>query len=153
MNLFILRHGQAHPNASNDAIRELTTHGQQETMRVIKDTLLKQNVKLSKIIASPYVRAQQTAQIAKHTLQFELAIETSADLLPESDPKDAFDFIAEQTSSSLLIVSHQPLVGCLLSLLESGAYTEQSVPTSGLAYITIDEPLMMGCGTLHWLVS
>lgn len=145
-----MRHGQAHPDAINDAARQLTDHGRAETAQIIQQTVFKKNITISKFISSPYVRAQQTAQIVKQILQFPCAIETTDYLLPDADPNSTFDFLSTQKKSSIFLFTHQPLVGCLLSLLQYGAVAEQHVPTSGLVHVTIDEPLMVGCGVIRW---
>ena len=74
---------------------------------------------LTAIYASPYLRAQQTAQLVREALGFEPEIRTVEWLTPETDP----DKVAEQlvSVSDVLLVSHNPLVGNLLSYLQHGA--------------------------------
>ncbi|MNL59849.1 hypothetical protein D3C87_1836090 [compost metagenome] len=77
---------------------------------------------------------------------FEPEIRTVDWLTPETDP----DKVAEQlvSVSNVLLVSHNPLVGNLLSYLQHGAgYPPEKVSTAGLAELKADE-LLVGSMTL-----
>ncbi len=56
MKLWVLRHGQAEPQRSSDAERNLTAHGRQEVLHSAAHLI---GQPLAAIYASPYVRAQQ----------------------------------------------------------------------------------------------
>lgn len=58
MKLWLLRHGEAEPHASRDSERRLTAHGRKE---VLQSAARLAGLPLDGILASPYVRAQQTA--------------------------------------------------------------------------------------------
>ena len=139
MKLWVLRHGEAVPYGScPDSERELTAHGRQEALSSAARLI---GQPLTAIYASPYLRAQQTAQIVREALGFEPEIRTVEWLTPETDP----DKVAEQlvSVSNVLLVSHNPLVGHLLSYLQHGAgYPPEKVGTAGLAEISGDELLI-----------
>jgi len=100
------------------------------------------------IWASPYVRAQQTAEIVSDMLS--KPIITQAFLPPNGTPQDTFDALAADQHQTVLLVSHQPLVGILvdgLAGLEPGRYR---MGTGALAYISTDV-YALGCGELCWL--
>ena len=59
MKIWILRHGQAEGMAASDEARQLTLHGREEAT-LMADYLAE--VPLDGILASPYRRAQQTAE-------------------------------------------------------------------------------------------
>ncbi|ABA75943.1 phosphohistidine phosphatase SixA [Pseudomonas fluorescens] len=147
MKLWVLRHGEAEPYGSRpDSERELTAHGRQE---VLSSAARLMGQPLTAIYASPYLRAQQTAQLVREALGFEPEIRTVEWLTPEVDP----DRVAEQlvSVSNVLLVSHNPLVGNLLSYLQHGAgYPPEKVSTAGLAELEHSE-LLIGSMTLNSL--
>ena len=73
MKVWILRHGEAEGHAPTDAERNLTEHGRAEVLRSAAHLI---GQPLGAIIASPYVRAQQTAQLVRDVLGFEPEIRT-----------------------------------------------------------------------------
>lgn len=150
MKLFIMRHGQAHPSLTDDASRELTTHGIKETRAVAKKAFDGKH-EPKKIIASVYTRAIQTANEVADVLEYKIKIPTTDLILPDSDPHKALEFLAKQKTDSLMIVSHQSFVGKLISLLVDGVVEERHVPTSAIAYIKFDDGIAAGCGHLKWL--
>jgi phosphohistidine phosphatase len=96
---------------------------------------------LTAIYASPYQRAQETAEIVRTTLGFAPEIRTVDWLTPDTDP----DKVAEQlvSVSDVLLVSHNPLVGNLLSYLQHGAgHPPEKVSTAGLAELENKELLV-----------
>ncbi|WP_085578166.1 MULTISPECIES: phosphohistidine phosphatase SixA [unclassified Pseudomonas] len=147
MKLWVLRHGEAEPYGSRaDSERELTAHGRKE---VLSSAARLMGQPLTAIYASPYLRAQQTAQLVREALGFEPEIRTVDWLMPETDP----DKVAEQlvSVSNVLLVSHNPLVGHLLSYLQHGAgYPPEKVSTAGLAELEHSE-LLIGSMTLNSL--
>ena len=84
MKVWVLRHGEAQANARSDAERELTGHGRSQVIGSAAHLLGKP---LDRIIASPYVRAQQTAELVRQALGFNDPVATVPWLTPESDPK------------------------------------------------------------------
>ncbi|RDL24025.1 phosphohistidine phosphatase SixA [Pseudomonas jessenii] len=147
MKLWVLRHGEAVPYGScPDSERELTEHGREEALRSAAQLI---GQPITAIYASPYLRAQQTAQIVREALGFEPEIRTVEWLTPEVDP----DKVADQlvSVSNALLVSHNPLVGNLLSYLQHGAgYPPEKVGTAGLAELESTE-LLIGSMTLNSL--
>jgi phosphohistidine phosphatase len=140
MKLWVLRHGEAVPHGSrpHDSERELTDHGREE---VLRSAALLIGQPLTAIYASPYLRAQQTAQLVREALGFEPEIRTVDWLTPDTDP----DKVAEQmvAVSDVLLVSHNPLVGNLLSYLQHGAgQPPERISTAGLAELEGSELLV-----------
>ena len=140
MKLWVLRHGEAVPHGSrpHDSERELTEHGRKEVLSSAAKLI---GQPLTAIYASPYLRAQQTAQLVREALGFEPEIRTVEWLTPDTEP----DKVAEQmvAVSDVLLVSHNPLVGNLLSYLQHGAgHPPERVSTAGLAELKGDELLV-----------
>ncbi|CAI8773743.1 phosphohistidine phosphatase SixA [Pseudomonas sp. MG-9] len=147
MKLWVLRHGEAEPYGSRpDSERELTEHGRKEALSSAARLMGKP---LTAIYASPYLRAQQTAQIVREALGFEPEIRTVEWLTPETDPDKVTDQLV--SVSNVLLVSHNPLVGNLLSYLQHGAgYPPEKVSTAGLAELESPE-LLIGSMKLNSL--
>lgn len=138
MRLWLLRHGQAEPQAASDAARELTAHGRQEVQQAAAQLLSRP---LTAIMASPYVRAQQTAELVRLELGFSGSVQTVSWLTPDSDPRDALKYLDEREHAEVLLVSHQPLIGALGGLLVHG-HRQEPLPmrTASLAELEGDIP-------------
>ncbi len=131
MKVWILRHGEAQSRARSDAERELTAHGREE---VLKSAVHLIGKPLQKILASPYVRAQQTAGLVHRFLGFSEEIITVSWLTPDSDPRQVLDHLEALGANEVLLVSHQPLVGALIGLLAHGSYQDaEPMSTASLA--------------------
>lgn len=148
MKLFLMRHGDAEFNASIDSQRQLTDLGKENAHQMAtnhRDDLSS----VSKLWVSPYVRAQQTADIVSNVLDNSVPRETQAFLKPSSDPNTVFAAVEKQ-QQSLLIVSHQPLIGTLVDLLAGLEPGSHRMSTASLACIEIDI-IARACGELLWL--
>ncbi|EIK62338.1 phosphohistidine phosphatase SixA [Pseudomonas lactis] len=137
MKVWILRHGEAQAHARTDAERNLTEHGRAEVLRSAAHLI---GQPLGAIIASPYVRAQQTAQLVRHVLEFQADIVTVPWLTPDGDVRQVLEKL--DTDDDVLLVSHQPLVGSLISFLQHGHQRQpQPMYTASLAELEGDFPL------------
>lgn len=138
MRLWVLRHGQAEPHAATDAKRPLTEFGRQEVLDMVQ-RLLQEPPDV--ILASPYLRAQQTAELVREQLSMRRAVVTVDWATPDGDPLAVLDHIAERSEANVLLVSHQPLVGQLLSLaVEGHRQAHYPMPTAGLACLDMTLP-------------
>ncbi len=146
MNVFIMRHGEATTFANNDRERELTEHGQDEVIGMTK-RCAKDFAAVDEIWASPYIRTQQTASVVSTIIDKKIV--THGFLTPTNNPDSVLKVLAAE-DKTILIVSHQPLVGTLvdkLADLETGRYR---MGTAAVANINL--PFWaMGCGELSWL--
>ena len=135
MKLWVLRHGEAEPYGKRpDSERALTAHGREEVLRSAAELM---GSSITAIYASPYLRAQQTAEIVRTALGFAPDIRTVEWLTPDNRPQA----VAEQLVSvdRALLVSHNPLVGNLLGYLQHGHVQEpEAVKTAGLAELEGD---------------
>lgn len=153
MHVYIMRHGEAAPEAASDALRPLTLCGRDETQQMAH-WLSSQNPGLKNVFVSPYLRAQQTSQVMSKTLiHDEPVVMTLAMLTPDGDAREIADYLhrlAVEGVTAVLLVSHLPLVGYLVSAL-----CPQECPpmfaTAGIAcidYSTADQR-----GQLCWQIS
>ena len=137
MKVWILRHGEAQPHARRDAERELTAHGREQVLHSAARLI---GQPLDCILVSPYVRAQQTAELVRKALGFTSELITVPWLTPESEPRDALSKLAD--SGNVLLVSHQPFVGELISLLMHGHLRQpQPMQTASLVELEGEWPL------------
>lgn len=139
MDLFLLRHGCAEPSATRDRDRNLTAEGREELQRVMA-AVTPQFFNVTRVIGSPYVRTQQSCDIAMTFLPHLTAQDRHiADFLtPGSNPQRVIDWLHTQPAdATILLVTHQPLVGTLLDELcgfETGRYR---MGTGALAYLQL----------------
>ncbi|MBJ2241072.1 MULTISPECIES: phosphohistidine phosphatase SixA [Pseudomonas] len=137
MKLWVLRHGEAESHAPSDAQRNLTERGREEVLHSAAHLI---GLPISAIIASPYVRAQQTAQLVREALGFVPEIRTVSWLTPDGNPLQVLEKL--DTDDNVLLVSHQPLVGNLISFLQHGHQRQpQPMHTASLAELEGDFPL------------
>ena len=152
MQVYIMRHGDAALEADNDAARPLTHCGCDES-RQMAHWLDNQVVDIERVLVSPYLRAEQTLKVVREGM----ILPQESDVLPELTPSgDAgrvaryIEALAHEGVSSVLVLSHLPLVGYLVSEL-----CPQEAPpmfaTSGIALVDYDE--QTATGQLKWQVS
>jgi len=112
MRLYLLRHGIAEDKSSSgrDRDRELTGKGRTELKRVL-EVAARAKVKPSLILTSPYIRARDTAALARKALGAdEDLLETKA-LVPEGEPQTVWAEICDhRKEDSLMLVGHNPLL-------------------------------------------
>lgn len=150
MKLWVLRHGQAEARAATDAQRPLTETGRQEAAKMGERL---QGQSLEVILASPYLRAQQTAELVRQRTGLRRAVVTVDWATPDADPLAVLDHLAERSESNILLVSHQPLVGMLLSLAVDGHRRgHYPMPTAGLACLEMPLPAL-GVATMLELTN
>jgi phosphohistidine phosphatase len=112
MLLYLLRHGIAedHGSRGSDAERELTDEGKEKTRAAL---LALKKMKLfppELVIASPLIRAQQTAQIALEAFAKDGKFEISDALTPSSEVTDTMVLVAKYAKkySRIMLVGHEP---------------------------------------------
>lgn len=126
MKVFIVRHAQAVIGENNDANRALDAIGQQQAQK-LAHWLSKQIQGDIQLVSSPYLRTKQTASAIAKALNCE--IKELSSLIPSSITNGALDALADYTQD-VIVVSHQPLVGCLASQLVDGNNSEQPWATA-----------------------
>jgi phosphohistidine phosphatase len=139
VKLWVLRHGEAANKAPTDDQRPLTRKGEGEALTSAAHLI---GQPLDAILASPYLRAQQTATLVHEALRFSAAVRTVPWLTPESDPLAVAGHLERLGLEHVLLVSHQPLVGNLVGLLQHGNLSEpEPMSTASLAELEGDWPL------------
>ncbi|MDG1181042.1 MAG: hypothetical protein P8O68_11530, partial [Gammaproteobacteria bacterium] len=107
-----------------------------------------------RLIASPFLRAQQTAELIIKGMEadgLQSPAATSSFLEPEADPKDVVALIEKahtQGVTELWLVAHNPLLSTLLSLLVEGECQSQSpLATAEIVELEV-EWVGLGCATV-----
>jgi len=151
MQVFIMRHGDAALEAASDSVRPLTLCGCDES-RQMATWLKGQKVNVERVLVSPFLRAEQTLEKVGECMNLPDSVDVLPELTPGGDVALVGDYLqalASKGVSSVLVISHLPLVGYLVSEL----CPEETPPmflTSAIASVTLDGE---GKGTLNWQVS
>jgi phosphohistidine phosphatase len=107
-----------------------------------------------KAIVSPYKRTQQTFQQLQKGMGLSISSVTSDKVTPHGDLNDIVELLSEYADlQNVLLVSHQPVVSSLVSLLVTGstknAYDYPMIPAT-VAQLEADD-FIAGCFTLKKL--
>lgn len=124
MIIFIMRHGEAEPDMSNDRQRQLTSLGEKQSRQTgiwINQTCADLGVSPELALVSPYVRAQQTFKHVSTEVTFRES-KTCDDIIPPSDPEMALSYLDvlledRDDSQAILLVSHMPFVSYFLDYI------------------------------------
>lgn len=151
MNLVIMRHGEAEMFANNDAARNLTNRGQLQA-QAAGECLQQLGFIPDQCWLSPYQRTRQTAaavlnafsDVPQHVFDW---------LTPDNHPEKVIELLARDDVKNLLLISHQPLVGGLVSLLvDSSANPQGNYPMAPASMVMLQtQSLLAGCCQLQWL--
>lgn len=148
MTLWLLRHGEAEPRARSDAERPLTERGRKEVRRSAERL---RGRALAHILVSPYLRAQQTAELVRESLGLNLPLTTVDWATPDDSPRAAASHL-DAYPGDCLLVSHNPLLGHLSGLLLHG-HLQQPLELNTASLVVLDgEPvpgLMHLAGVYH----
>lgn len=152
MKLFLLRHGIAEDSSvsGSDADRRLTDEGNLKVKKVAK--ALKDQGKIPALILhSPYVRARETAEIVASELH--IPLERVEGFRPMDSAADSIAILDRfrGRQQSLLVVSHEPHLSSLASLLLTGKGTPMiAFKKAGIA--CIDWPIKQPAQLLFLLM-
>jgi len=147
MMLYLMRHGIAEPfGCKPDTQRALTPAGRAGVLAQF--TASQSLLTVQQIVHSPYLRAQQTAQLGAQLLAVPLIVDDR--LTPDDDPANALALLEQYADIPTLYVTHNPFVGRLIGLLcEGSSRAIEPMDTGMLAAVECDWPAA-GMGTLCW---
>lgn len=144
-----MRHGEASARADTDSKRQLTDQGRQDILNMV-ERCRNDLSSVTEIWVSPYVRAKQTAQCVVDALGDGKPMDIKKWLTPSSNPAELMDALHQAADKTILVVTHQPLIGTVVDRyadLEIGRYR---MGTAAIACIR-SEVAAWGCGDLVWL--
>jgi len=155
VEILLLRHGiaaDARPGQP-DAERALTGEGKQK-LRALLRRLRKAGVRPALILTSPYLRARQTAEIAREMLAPDAILVPARALAPGSAPEEAWNEIRLYANQpSVLCSSHEPLCSQLAAFLLGASGLSVDFKKGALMRIDVESSSPQPRGTLRWLVS
>jgi phosphohistidine phosphatase len=116
MRVTLIRHGEAGDDAPRDDLRALTLKGRAAVARVAR-SLRRRGGDFTAIVASPYVRALQTAEIIAAEVGFGGRLTVNEALVPEARVSQAVALLsslaAEASVASVAFVAHEPILSSL----------------------------------------
>jgi phosphohistidine phosphatase len=154
MKVYLIRHAEAVDRIGDapDAARHLTARGRlsvRETARRLKDEGFRPKV----FVASPLVRAQQTADILAEQTGYDGEVLAAAHLGPGFDVEGlnaVLDSFPGETEIAL--VGHEPDVGRVVSQLLS-LPKGYAMPKGAVAALVLPDSGTRLRGTLDWLLA
>ena len=159
MHLYLVRHADAlnafEANVSSDKERPLSEEGR----TFLKKALIQLKTKIPPLqhcLVSPYVRAQETADILLSGISCEQEKEIFEDLTPESSPKIILKFLEQkQDEDHIMLVGHEPYMGLLLGTLLTGCLgTSMPFSKGGIAHVEVFAlPAQGTLPHLHWFLN
>ena len=154
MRIYLLRHGIAEDGYNQpDPERALTPEGIKKLHDVMK-TLREADVNPSLMIASPYRRAQETAQIALKGLGYAGMLETSQSLTPDGNPKAVWAEVrARKGEESVMLVGHEPLFSALTAFLLNAPSLLVDFKKGGVVAIDMTGFTAQPHGVLCWYLT
>jgi phosphohistidine phosphatase len=129
MDLLLWRHAEAE-DGTDDLKRRLTQRGEKQA-RAMAKWIREHQPKDLRIIVSPAVRTQQTAEALK------LPFETLRKIGPEACVSELIAASGwPAASDSVLIIGHQPSLGRMASLLLAGSESEWTIKKGALWWLS-----------------
>ena len=155
MEIYVLRHGIAvdrgSPGYKKDSDRPLTNEGEEKVHQIAK-AILAMDLKFDVILSSPYVRAQQTAQIVATEIDEEVTL--SELLIPNGNPLELIRELNDEKAQRVLLVGHEPYLSGLISVLVTGdSDAAIELKKGGLCKLSADRLAFGQCATLNWLLT
>lgn len=139
MRLLLMRHAEAVPGRDDDPLRPLTEAGCNALSHPGQAVLVALS-EVSELLASPWLRAQQTAALMRSRTAAQTVQHTDL-LLPSADPEAVLERLESVEADVLLLVAHQPLVGKLAALLCDGFHAlPWAFSPADMAVIDLDWP-------------
>jgi len=156
LDLYVIRHADAlalgERGITSDQDRPLSAKGETQSAAVGK-MLQRRGIVLEKLVASPYLRAQQTAQIVLQQLKPAPELLTTDALEPDAKPRKLAKYLQSLTAKSVGLVGHLPHVGVWTGWLIGSKKSQVDFAKAGVAHLVCSESPAKGEGGLHWLVT
>lgn len=156
MRLWLFRHGIAidrdDPACPAEAARYLTEEGVKRTREAARG-LRRLIDGPQAILASPYIRARQTAEIVAETLGFPLdRLETTKGLLPEAAGGPLLRGLGRRGEREIVAVGHAPNLDEVIAAAVGARSAITALKKAGVAVLEFEE-VGPGRGTLAGLYS
>jgi phosphohistidine phosphatase len=118
MDVTVIRHGTAEDRAATDADRALTPRGRAEVAAAGDRLASRGGTPPDSIIASPLLRARQSAEVVARRVGFTAPIQIDEALVPDAEPAGVRDLLARLGERRhVVLVAHEPILSAVCSLL------------------------------------
>jgi phosphohistidine phosphatase len=134
MELILWRHAEADDYAANDLARALTPRGQRQAAKMAQwlQTQLGEELAQWRVLASPALRAQQTARALGRP------IETIASIAPDAKPEALIAAAAwPDAKRNVILTGHQPTLGGVIAQLLNGSDGQVSVKKGAMWWFEV----------------
>ena len=156
MDLYLIRHADAlslgERGITEDSERSLSGKGESQAAAVGM-MLHRRGIALDKVVASPYLRAQQTASILLAQLQPPPELVTTDALEPDARPRKLAKFLRTLDGTRFGLVGHLPHIAEWAGWLIGAKNAQLAFAKAGVAHISCGEMPGKALGTLCWLVT
>ena len=155
MELYVVRHGAAAPNAAGGDRERALTEGGAHAVEAVARALAGLGVALDVLLASPLRRAQETAHLLAGPLAAR-ATETLAALDGDTAAADLLRELPDWTRARrrVALVGHQPVLGELVTLATFGpGRAAVALSPGGVVRIDFEGAPRIAGGALVWLAT
>jgi phosphohistidine phosphatase len=158
MKIYLIRHSNAvepgTPGYEDDSLRPLTEKGR-DKMKDIASALKALDVKPNLIVSSPYIRAQQTAEILAKVLKYKQELAFSDALVPMGNADNIIGEINEKYSvDELVLVGHEPCLSVLIGTLIAGnPELAINIKNGGVCCLSSDDLHTERKAVLEWVLT
>jgi phosphohistidine phosphatase len=157
MDCILFRHGIAvDPQAwdGEEEERPLTPKGIEKTRQAAAG-LLRLDVAPTVLLASPLIRALETAKLIRETFHLRDDLQQSAELLPDAPPDKLFSVLSSLPGDACVIcVGHEPHLGWAAGLMLFGEpVAALKFKKAGACCIRFEEVPRPSAGALRWWMA
>lgn len=154
MELYIMRHGIAEDGrpGMSDSARQLTPEGRDRAADVLR-LARKTGVRPDLILSSPYIRAAQTARIAREVLEIEPKVIDFPALVPHGSPEIVWKELRDYSGyNSLLLTGHEPLLGIFTAYALGVPELRIAFKKAAIIRIDLESLSPVPKGVLRWMM-
>jgi phosphohistidine phosphatase len=140
MIIYVLRHGIAidrdAPDAPEESQRFLTDKGRRRTKAAVRG-MTALDIAPEAILSSPWLRAEQTAEIARKRLAPSVEIELTDSLLPDAPTDRIIAELRARSVASAMVVGHAPHLDELVAHAVGARELFTKLDKAGLAILNM----------------
>jgi phosphohistidine phosphatase len=157
VHLLLIRHADALPlgdvPSSSDADRPLSVRGHAQA-KALGRLLNKRQIRLDRIVASPLLRARETADDLRAALSADApAVTLNEELAPGGKRRKLARSLRELGGDCLGIVGHEPDLSILVAWLIGSKKAQIDLAKGGVASINFSDAVRKDAGVLVWLLT
>jgi phosphohistidine phosphatase len=157
MRLFLVRHGTAEEKANGaDAARALSPEGRRE-IEMVSGAIGASLEPPVEVLSSPYLRAQQTAEVLRERLKLPSKLRPTDALLPESDwlaLRPALADLDGRGARTVIAVGHNPSISLMVGAVVTDHGSARVAMAKGaVACIDLGGLRSGAVGELRWLIT